>query len=322
MPGVESITPSQTVYIADDRMQRNFVTEGVDAQHDKDTGQYFNIVGNGFFRTLGIPIIAGRAFGPQDTATSIKVGIINQRLARERFGTLNPIGRRFAIKEGEKDGERNKIWIEIVGVCADTRYSSLRTEPPAQFFMPFAQRAEVGAMTYEIRTEMDPASMIPALKQAAQRIDPTLPLANVRTQDEQIAAAMQQERVFVVLTSGFGLLALALASVGIYGIMAYSVANRIHEIGIRLALGAQPGQVRGMILRESTWLALAGIAAGLAAALALAHVVKSMLYGIAPDDPVALGSGVALLMAVALVSSCVPARRAAGVEPMAALRHE
>jgi len=144
----------------------------------------------------------------------------------------------------------------------------------------------------------------------------------VRTQQEQIDANMQMERLFAALTVGFGVLALALACVGIYGIMAYSVANRRNEIGIRLALGAQPGQVRGMILRESTWLALAGIVAGVGAALALTRLVKTMLYGIQPYDPITMTGGVLILLSVALAASWIPARRAAGVQPMEALRHE
>ena len=144
----------------------------------------------------------------------------------------------------------------------------------------------------------------------------------VRTQDEQIESALQQEKLFVTLTSGFGVLALALACVGIYGIMAYQVANRTSEIGIRLALGAQPGQVRGMILGESTWLAGVGIVVGVIAALGLTRLVKSMLYGIQPWDPATMIGGVLILLAVALAASWIPARRAAGVQPMVALRHE
>jgi ABC-type antimicrobial peptide transport system permease subunit len=144
----------------------------------------------------------------------------------------------------------------------------------------------------------------------------------VRTQDQQIAMDLQEERLFVALTSGFGMLALALACVGIYGIMAYSVANRRNEIGIRMALGAQPGQVRGMILRESTWLAGAGIVAGVAATLLLTRLVKSMLYGIEPYDPPTVVGGILILLAVAMAASWIPARRAARVQPMDALRHE
>ena len=207
-------------------------------------------------------------------------------------------------------------------MCGDTRYANLRSDPPPQFILPYVQQTDVGGMVYEIHTRMEPDAILPEMRRVVARIDPDLPLVNVRTQQQQIEADLEQERIFVTLTSGFGVLALALASVGIYGIMAYSVANRRNEIGIRMALGAQPGQVRGMILRESTGLALAGILVGLAAALLLARLVKSMLYGIEPYDPLSLVAGVLLLLTVAVAAGWIPARRAARVQPMDALRHE
>jgi ABC-type antimicrobial peptide transport system permease subunit len=155
-----------------------------------------------------------------------------------------------------------------------------------------------------------------------QKLDPDLPLINVRSEDEQITDDLKQERMFVTLTSGFGVLALLLAAVGIYGIMAYSVAQRTNEIGIRLALGAQPGQVRTMVLRESTWITLLGIAAGVAGALGCMRLVRSMLYGVAPNDPATIVSGIVLLLGIALAATWIPARRAALVQPMDALRHE
>jgi ABC-type antimicrobial peptide transport system permease subunit len=223
------------------------------------------------------------------------------------------------------DGHGGKLatdLIQIVGVCADTRYANLRDDPPPQFFLPYVQQTEVGGMTYELHTQMKPEAILPALRSVVQKVDPDLPLVNVRTQEQQIEADLQQERIFVTLTSGFGLLALALACVGIYGIMAYSVANRRNEIGIRMALGAQPGQVRGMILRESTALALAGIVVGVGASSMLTRLVKSMLYGIQPWDPITMIGGIFILLAVALAASWIPARRAARVQPMDALRHE
>ena len=322
IPGVQAVTPSQVVYVADDRMRRDFTTESQENPHSQNQAEFYNVVGNNFFATLGIPIVAGRSFSSQDTATSLKVGVVNQSLARSRFPNQNPIGQRFSISMQGSDGHPGKEWIRIVGVCADTRYSSLRTEPPPQFFLPYLQQGEVGAMVYEIRTALEPTAVLPALRHAAHQIDPSLPFGNVRTQDQQIEASMQQERIFVALTSGFGLLALALASVGIYGILAFSVANRTNEIGIRLALGARPEQVRGMILRESSLLAGGGIVAGTVGALLLSRLVKSMLYGIQPDDPATIAACILILLVVALAASWIPARRAASVQPMEALRHE
>jgi len=325
MPGVESVAPAWDAYLSDDVSTTDFLPEGVSYDRNAHQREDYNAVGNRFFETLGIPILAGRGFGPQDTATSPKVAVINESLARSRFPGRNPIGKRFDTDTHNSDGHAGaagRAGIEIVGICGDTRYADLRSDPPPQFILPYVQQPYAGGMTYEIRTRTSPEAILPNLRRVVQQVDPDLPLLNVRTQDQQIEADLQQERMFVTLTSGFGLLALALACVGIYGIMAYSVANRRNEIGIRLALGALPAQVRGMILRESGWLAVGGIVVGMGGALALARLVKSMLYGIQPNDPVTLGAGVLLLLAVALGASWIPARRAAAVQPMEALRHE
>jgi ABC-type antimicrobial peptide transport system permease subunit len=183
------------------------------------------------------------------------------------------------------------------------------------------QKSESG-MTYWIRSSRKPAALVPSLRAAIEKIDPELSLAEIRTRQQKIAETMRTEFTIAALTAGFGVLALALASVGIYGIVAYSVANRRNEIGIRLALGAEPGQVRGMLLRESTWLAVTGISVGVAAALGLVRLVKSMLYGIQSNDPLTIAGGVLILLAGALVASWIPARHAAGVQPVEELRHE
>jgi predicted permease len=315
-PGVESVTPSGTAYIANSMSNDDFVIEGERNNGDHADAEDENIGGNTFFQTLGIPIVSGRSFGPQDTPSSAKVAIINQALAKKRFPNTNPVGKRFKAND-EKSG-----WVTIVGVCADTRYATLRDPAPPQFFMPYVQQAQVGGLTYVIRTQLSPQQLVPALRNVVQHEDRDLPIIDIRTQKEQIDATLQIERTFAALTTGFGMLALVLACVGIYGIMAYLVAQRTNEIGIRLALGAQPGQVRGMVLRESTWLAVAGIVAGTGAALGLTRLVKSMLYGIQPWDPATIIGGVMVLMAVALAASWIPARRAASVQPMEALRHE
>ena len=324
IPGVEAVTVASVPYIADDTERTNFEPEGSTVKKDRAEVEYFNVVADNFFETEGIPIVAGRGFLPSDTAGSPRVGVINQSLARRRFPNQSPVGRRFSAHAfgGDEPDAKSISWIEIVGVCKDNRYASLRSEPPPQFFLPFVQQKAVGAMTFEIRSAMKPEAILPALRKVVREADPDLPMNNVRTQDQQIAAAMQQERVFVVLTSGFGLLALALASVGIYGVVAYSVVQRTNEIGIRLALGAKPSQVKGMILRESSRVAVAGVAAGLIASIALARTLQSLLFGIRANDPFTLLAGVAVLLLIATAAGWIPARRAAGVQPMEALRHE
>jgi predicted permease len=315
VPGVESVAPAWIPLASGNMENTDFITEDKPAD-GKNPPELVNGVGNDYFHAMRIPMIAGRAFGPQDTASSVKVAVINEALAKKRFPNMNPIGKRF-----RSDGPADQ-WYQIVGICANTRYAQVKDEPPPVFYLPYVQQTEVGGMTYQIRTHVRAATLVPTLQRIVQQADPDLPMIDIRTEREQIDATMQTERTLAALTTGFGVLALVLASVGIYGIMAYTVAERTNEIGIRLALGAERAQIRGMILRESTWITAAGMVAGVACALALVRLVKSMLYGIAPYDPITLGCAVVVMLGVAVTASWIPARRAAGVEPMEALRHE
>ena len=322
LPGVDAVTLSEVAYISDSMESSNFLPEGEKQDPDKEQSASNNAVGAGFFKTMGIPMLAGRDFNANDTANSPKVGILSESLARKAFPGQNPIGRHFLAHWHPREGKPG-VWIEVVGVCADTRYWSLKQDPVGMFYEPYLQTANLDfGATYEVRTRMKPESLAPALRLAVQSIDRDLPLEDVRTQREQIDATMQQERIFASLTAGFGVLALSLACVGVYGVMAYSVAQRTNEIGIRLALGAMPRQVLSMVLREAWWLSFGGIAVGIGAALLLARLVKSLLYGLQPNDPFALAGAALLLVFVGLSASWIPARRAAGVEPMTALRHE
>jgi predicted permease len=309
IPGIESVSPAMESYLSDDLSDTDFLPQGEANDPNKNQTDLYNAVGVTFFQTLGIPILAGRSFGPQDTATSLKVGIINQELAKTRFPGQNPLGKTFTIGGHNSDGHGGKLTsdhVQIIGICGDTLYTNLREQPPPQFFLPYIQQTQVGDLTYEIRTRITPDAVIPALRRAVEAVDPDLPLVNVRTQDQQIDADLEQERLFVTLTSGFGVLALILALVGIYGVMAYSVAQRTNEFGIRLALGATPRQVRAIVLRESSWITAAGLVTGLGAAALLTRFVQSMLYGVATSDPFTILSTAVLLLAVALGASWIP----------------
>jgi predicted permease len=261
--------------------------------------------------------VAGRSFDDTDTETSRKVAIVNQQLVKQFFPNTNPIGKMF--NGGDREHPKH---IEIVGICKDAKYDSLRKNPPATFYFPYRQQDGAEEMTFAVHTRMQADAIVPALRSAVASIDKDLPLQDIRTQNEQIEDTTRQERIFASLTSGFGILALILACIGIYGIMAYTVARRTNEIGIRMALGAQSGRVLRMILREASWMAVVGVIAGLGAAVAMARLIASMLFGLKPYDPLTLGVAALLLVLVAVAASWIPAWRAAHVDPIQALRHE
>jgi predicted permease len=276
-----------------------------------------------FFEALGVPIVAGRGFNSGDTETSPKVAVINRRFAEERFPNQNPIGQHIAV--GVYAGYGDVLTgdqIEIVGVCADTLYGDLHEAAPPQLFVPFVQQRQVRRLTYHVRTRSTPEAIVPDLRRVVHAADPALPVVDVRSQERQIDEDLSDERLLVSLTSAFGGLALVLASIGIYGLLAYSVAQRTREIGIRMAIGAIPRQILAMVLRESLSLSGAAIAAGAIASVLATGFLKSMLFGIAPTDPATLAAATVLLIAIAVGASWLPARRAASIQPMEALRRE
>ena len=333
VPGVESVTLTDNPLVANNTSNSDFNIEGAPKVEHKRGDNSGNAdmadVGHDFLSVMGIPIVAGRGFTPQDINSPQRVAVVNQALVRQFFNGQNPVGKRFSTEDSGTTHAKQALqstpgrrWTEIIGVVGDTRYVNLKEEPPPLHFDLYNQLPEIGGVTYTIRTQMPPEAITPSLRAAIQRIDRDLPLMDIRTQQQQIDATTQHERVFASLTAGFGLLALALACVGIYGIMAYTVSQRTNEIGIRLALGAERAQVRSMILSEASRLTILGVVAGLAAAFALAQLVKSMLYGLTATDPTSFAAAALLLLTIALLAAWIPALRASRVEPMEALRHE
>ncbi len=317
VPGVQDVTLTREPLFSGNAVVSTFLPEGWKRKVEGNPSVLVNRVGSDFFSTFGIRILAGRGFDSHDTPTSRDVALVNETLAKKYFAKMNPIGKSF------EEGRNHPVTIEIVGVCADARYHHVRAETEPTYYTPYWQNNDgVHDATFAIRTSVAGEALLPTLHDAVRQVDATLPMLDVRTQDEQIAANLGQERLFATLTSGFGVLALILACVGVYGVMAYSVARRTNEIGVRLALGAVPLQVLEMVLREGSWLSTVGIVIGFIASVLLARFVRSMLYGIAPYDPMTFAGAALLLLLVALGASWIPARRAAGVQPMEALRHE
>jgi predicted permease len=319
VPGVESVTLVENPLLAHNISNAPFQPTG----QPKPTGdnQYrdLNIVGRNFFETYRIPILYGRSFGPTDTATSPLVAVINQSLAHSVYPNVDPVGKTFVTELDRGDPE---TIYQIIGVSADAKYDRLQGDPPPAFYTLYGQAKGEQFITYTIKTQLSPAAILPALRNAVESVDKDLPLRDIRTQTEQIEDSISQQRLFATLTAGFGILALILACIGIYGIMAYNVARRTSEIGVRMALGARTRQVLFMILRESSWLAILGIAIGLAAAFGLTRFIRTMLYGLQPTDPATFIPAALLLLAIAIAAGYGPARRASRTDPMQALRHE
>ncbi|MGD0367308.1 MAG: ABC transporter permease [Acidobacteriaceae bacterium] len=318
VPGVMSVSPTSVAPLSHSYESDDFKPVGQKEEPGKDSADNA-AVGDRYFATFRIPILAGRGFAPTDTETSPKVAVVNQALAKQFFPNENPIGKSFETSDPKND----KLIYQIVGVCADTRYGSLREDPPPVFYLDYRQSPGIDwGMTFAVKTRTTRAGITPSLRRAVQAVDPNLPLIDVRTQEEQIESLLMNERVFADLTIGFGVLALALACIGIYGLMAYTVSRRTNEIGIRMALGARSSQVLCMVLGEAVWMTAVGLAVGLGGALALGRVVASQLYGLKSWDPATLTAAALLLIFVALGATWVPAQRAARVDPSRALRAE
>jgi predicted permease len=276
---------------------------------------YRVVVSPSFFETMGIRLADGRGFTDRDNRTAPKVAIINDEAARRFFPNERPIGQRFgSTLETSAD-------LEIVGVLQNAKYDSLRDAAPPTMYVPYPQ-ARIGAATFELRTALDPMAVVPAVRETIRQIDPNLPILNVTTQTEQIERRFAQEKVFAQAYALFGGLALLVAAIGLFGLMSYSVARRTNEIGIRMALGADRGAVRAMVLRESLVLVFAGVGIGLAAALAAGQLVAKLLFGLAPTDVSTLASAVVVMVVVSLLAGYLPARAASQVDPMIALRYE
>lgn len=278
-----------------------------------------NDVDHAYLATLEIPLLRGRDFNGHDTAANAaRVAIVNQSFARKYFGTEDVVGQHFG------NAGNTALNIEIVGLMRDSRYSSVKSTVPPVAFFPFAQASanSIGAAQFAVRFAGSGTTIAAAVRGVVREIDANVPITNVRTQEEQIDRLFTQERLFARLCSGFGVLALLLAAVGLYGLMAYAVQRRTGEIGLRMALGALPAHVLKMILRESLTLVALGVLVGLGAAMGATRWIASMLFGLPANDPVTYGCVALMLMAVAVIACLLPARRAAKIDPMVALRAE
>jgi putative ABC transport system permease protein len=318
MPGVRGVTLAQYIPINAGGSRRWVYIEGYTAQPDEDMELNLNVVDANYFQTLAIPLVAGRAFAEQDTASSAKVVMINEAFAQSFWpgqSVREAVGNRLSIT-----GAGGPFY-EVIGVAKTGKYRNLREAPLPFMYLALSQEYR-SRVTLFVRTASEVARLTPALRVELQKLDKTVPLFDVKTLDEHLGHALGQERTNAWLIGSLGLLAAALAAVGIYGVMSYTVAQRTREVGIRMALGARPGDVLRLVVGQGMILTSIGLAIGLASAIALTRVVSSLLYGVSATDPLTFVAVAIALAGVALAACFIPARRAANVDPMEALRYD
>ncbi|HJS23613.1 MAG TPA: ABC transporter permease [Pyrinomonadaceae bacterium] len=329
VPGVQAVTFSRLPLLSFSSSSSSvFLRDALSAPPDsegriKPTGEgYRHTVRDNFLEVMGIPLLYGRTFGAQDTATSPKVVVVNQTFANKFFPGENAIGKRFTYDTSKPDE------LEIVGICKDAKYQSQRDDIPPTIYSSYRQERPLNSGVFEVRTAGDPTALVASVRNVVREIEPNLPVQNVKTQVEQADETLRMERLFAKLLTLFALLAQQLAAIGLFGVLAYAVSQRTHEIGIRMALGANRSNVLTMIVRQGMTLAVLGVILGLVGAWVLTKYLESwvslskMLFGVKVNDPLTYGLIAGLLTVVALIACYIPARRATKVDPLVALRYE
>jgi predicted permease len=317
-PGVSSVTGAVIPLLAGDDWGNRVRVQGFQEGPDIDRRSNVNEVGPDYFHALGIPMLAGREFTPADAIGTPKVAIVNEAFAKKFNLGHDVVGKRMA-QGGDTD---TGLDIEIIGLAPNTKYSSVKNPFPPLFFRPYRQEDQLGSLSFYVRMNVEPAQFLQTVPKVIAQIDPNLPVENLRTMPQQVRDNVVIDRMISTLAAAFAVLATLLASVGLYGVLAYTVSQRTREFGLRMALGAEPGRVRGMVLRQVLKMTLVGGAAGLAIALAAGHFAEALLFQMKGSDPIVFAATVLLLTVVAIGAGIVPAIRASRIEPMRALRYE
>jgi putative ABC transport system permease protein len=319
LPGVQGVGVINTLPLAKGPTAGIRIEGAPPQTRDKWPSTNYRSVSSDYFRAMNIPVVQGRAFTERDTENAPLVMIVNQALARRDFPNENPLGKRLNFGGTNPQGE--PIWWEIVGVAADVRSLELREEATPEFYLSALQDTFAG-MSVVVRTAVEPASLAPDVRRIVAEVDKSAPVSEVKTMEHIVSESVTQPRFNLFLLGLFGGIALLLSAAGIYGVTAYSVTQRTHEFGIRMALGAQVGDVLRMILGQGMLLIVAGIVVGLVASFALTRLMKSLVFGVSVTDPLTFVAITLLLSVVALIACYIPARRATKVDPLVALRYE
>jgi predicted permease len=316
-PGVTSVTASLVPILGGSNWGNDVTVQGFPTGPDVDRNSQYNAIGAGYFKTMGIPLITGREFTEADADGAPKVAIVNEQFASKFNLGRDAVGKRMS----QNNGRQTELDIEIVGLVQNAKYSEVKQQIPPQFFMPYRQEGP-GLSSFYVRGAMETDKLLSMVRPVVAKIDPNLPVENLRTMDQTINDNITPDRIVAILSAAFALVATLLASVGLYGVLAYTVVQRTRELGVRMALGAAPADVRGMVLRQVGLMTVVGCVAGLAAAVGFGRLAQSLLFDIKGYDPVVLVSSAVVLVLVAIGAGFVPAHRASKLDPMRALRYE
>jgi predicted permease len=316
LPGVTGVSAGMVPLLAGDNWGNSVHVQGYTCDPDEDCGARFNGIGTDYFRTLGVRLVAGREFTAADRLGAPRVAIVNQAFVK-RFKLGSE-----AVGKFMGDGDNDSLNVQIVGVVPDVKYSQVKDSVPPIFYEPWRQDSRVGSLNFYVRSSTPPEQMLTTLRETMKRIDPQLPVEELKTMPQQVKENVFLDRMISILASAFALLATLLAGIGLYGMLSYSVTQRTREIGVRMALGADAPRVRRLVMRQVGLMLLVGGGIGVAAALALGRAARSLLYELQGHDPAAVVGAVVLLGCVAFAAGFVPARRAAMVNPMNALRYD
>jgi len=318
LPGVLGVGSSQIPILVGTDMGSNITVEGRQNLDTDDRHVNYDAVSPNYFSTMRVPLLAGREFNAGDTATNTKVAIINEAMAKEFFSNRNPIGVHLAMGSGNDI----KFDMEIVGVVKNWKQEHVRTADRPYFFRPYSQFGKLFGMSFYVRSQQDPLLIANAMRETVRGADANLPVYDLKTVQRVVDEDLFAERVIAGLSAAFGGLAALLAALGIYGVLAYLVVQRTREIGIRLALGAAAGHVRGLVFKEVGWMVIAGALVGLPAAYGLARLSESLLYGVHAGDATVYAASLGVICLVAFVACHIPSRRATRIDPIVALRYE
>ena len=317
IPGVTDVSAALVPIIAGNSWGTDVAVEGFESGPDIDDNSRFNRIGPDYFRTLRISLLAGRDFTRSDALNAPKVAIVNETFAKKFNIEGDVIGRRMTT-----DTDKGELDIEIVGLMPDMKYNEVKQEAPPLFVQPYRQDENIGFLTFYVRSALPPEQLLPTIRATMAKLDPNLPIEDIKTMRDQVRENVFVDRMISTLSAAFAVLATILAAVGLYGVLAYSVTQRTREIGLRMALGADGGRVRKMVLGQVGWMTLIGGAVGIAAAIGLGRIAQSLLFEVEGHDPVVLVSSTVLLVTIALAAGFVPALYASRIDPMRALRYE